>query len=48
MPHDTKRWMRFRRDGRVGFGLLDDDQVVVHDGDPFGERSPTGERLSAE
>lgn len=48
MPHDTKHWMRFRRDGRVGFGLLEADQVVVHDGDLFGEHSPTGERLQAD
>lgn len=45
MAHDSNLWMRFRRDGRAGFGLLDGDEVVVQEGDMFGGHAPTGERL---
>ena len=45
MTRDSSLWMRFRRDDRAGFGLLDGDEVAVHDGDMFGTCRPTGERL---
>jgi len=40
-------WMRFSRDGRSGFGRLDGDHIVVHDGDLFDAPTPTGEVLAA-
>jgi 2-keto-4-pentenoate hydratase/2-oxohepta-3-ene-1,7-dioic acid hydratase in catechol pathway len=37
------RWARFRsNDGRVGFGVFEDDQIVEYDGDLFGSSRPTG------
>lgn len=37
------RWARFRsNDGRVGFGVFEDDRIVEHDGDLFGCPRPTG------
>jgi 2-keto-4-pentenoate hydratase/2-oxohepta-3-ene-1,7-dioic acid hydratase in catechol pathway len=41
-------WMRFSRDGRVGFGRLDGDRIAVHDGDLFDAPRPTGEVLPAD
>ncbi|RPH67179.1 MAG: DUF2437 domain-containing protein, partial [Burkholderiales bacterium] len=40
--------MRFRREGGIGFAVLEGDELLVHEGDMFGERSPTGERLRAD
>lgn len=40
------KWLRFRHGGTVGFGRLDGDAVLVHEGDLFGEPRPTGERLA--
>lgn len=40
------QWMRFRHEGRARFGVLDGDAVVVHDGDMYGDCSPTGERIA--
>ena len=37
------RWARFRsNDGRVGFGVFEDDRIVEYDGDLFGSPRPTG------
>ena len=37
------RWARFRsNDGRVGFGVFEDDRIVEYDGDLFGSPQPTG------
>jgi len=37
------RWARFRsNDGRVGFGVHDDDRIVEYGGDLFGSPRPTG------
>ena len=41
------KWMRFARDGRVGFGLLEGDEILVHSGDMFASSQPTGERIEA-
>ena len=41
------KWLRFRRNGQEGFGLLEGGEVVVHDGDLFDHPRPTGERLDA-
>ena len=42
------KWMRFRLDGRSGFGCLEDGQIRVHEGDLFDAPRPTGERLDAD
>jgi 2-keto-4-pentenoate hydratase/2-oxohepta-3-ene-1,7-dioic acid hydratase in catechol pathway len=42
------KWLRFRRteaSGSEGFGVLEGDEVQVHEGDLFGETRATGERL---
>jgi 2-keto-4-pentenoate hydratase/2-oxohepta-3-ene-1,7-dioic acid hydratase in catechol pathway len=42
------KWLRFRRTdgaGGEGFGVLEGEEVQVHDGDLFGETRATGERL---
>jgi 2-keto-4-pentenoate hydratase/2-oxohepta-3-ene-1,7-dioic acid hydratase in catechol pathway len=37
------RWARFRsNDGRVGFGVFEDDRIVEYEGDLFGFPRPTG------
>jgi 2-keto-4-pentenoate hydratase/2-oxohepta-3-ene-1,7-dioic acid hydratase in catechol pathway len=41
-----QHWIRFEHDGEVGFGLLDGDRVLVHRGDMFGLREPTGTVLA--
>lgn len=38
-------WIGFERDGRGGFGRLDDDRIVVFDGDLFADPTPTGETI---
>jgi len=41
------RWVRFRSaDGRVGFGVLERDQILEHDGDMFGHHSANGNSLT--
>ncbi len=40
------RWMRFEHRGSVGFGTLDGAVVAVHDGDMFGDSTPTGATLA--
>lgn len=40
------KWMRFRHADRSGFGRLDGDAVLVHDGDLFDAPRATGERLA--
>ncbi len=37
-----KLWVRFERDGAIGFGTLDDDTVREHSGDVFDGPTPTG------
>ena len=41
MPH----WLRFAHEGATGFGLLEDDEVAVHEGDLFDAPRATGRRL---
>ena len=37
------QWARFKSaDGRIGFGVLDDDRIVEYEGDLFDEPRPTG------
>ncbi len=44
-PGDTMRWMRCEHEGRVRPGLLDGEQVHLHEGDLFGTPVPTGVRV---
>lgn len=39
------QWIRFERNGRVGFGTLEDGTIAVHSGDMFASVKPTGERV---
>ena len=39
-------WLRFCRDGKIGFGTLTGGGIAVHDGDMFGVSRPTGKRLT--
>lgn len=39
------KWMRFRHGEREGSGVLQGDEVAVHEGDLFAGARPTGERL---
>ena len=39
------KWMRCRQGDREFFGLLEGDQLAVHEGDLFGAARPTGERV---
>ena len=38
-------WLRFERDGAVGFGTLDGGVIAVHQGSMFAGPTPTGERV---
>lgn len=39
------KWMRCRHQGRELFGVLEGDDLLVHEGDLFGEHHGTGERV---
>jgi 2-keto-4-pentenoate hydratase/2-oxohepta-3-ene-1,7-dioic acid hydratase in catechol pathway len=39
------RWVRFAHDGADGFGTLQDDRVLEHRGEFFGDNTPTGRSL---
>jgi 2-keto-4-pentenoate hydratase/2-oxohepta-3-ene-1,7-dioic acid hydratase in catechol pathway len=46
MTRSPARWIRFARaDGRLGFGTVQDDAIVVHSGEMFDLASPTDERI---
>lgn len=38
-------WLRFRAEGKTGFGMLDGDVIAVHDGCMFEGARPTGARI---
>jgi len=40
------RWVRFRHDGREGFGLLDGDRIEIHTGDLFASPKASGESIA--
>jgi 2-keto-4-pentenoate hydratase/2-oxohepta-3-ene-1,7-dioic acid hydratase in catechol pathway len=42
------RWARFRAADRVGFGTLEDDRLLEHEGDLFETARPTGRTLAAD
>src|SRR5665213_2612396 len=40
-------WVRFKAaDARIGFGVLEGDQILEYDGDMFGEHTPSGKSHS--
>src|SRR5689334_20198447 len=39
------QWLRFERNGRVGFGTLESGTISVHSGDIFEGSKPTGETV---
>jgi 2-keto-4-pentenoate hydratase/2-oxohepta-3-ene-1,7-dioic acid hydratase in catechol pathway len=38
----TVAWVRYERDGRTGFGVLDGERIAVHEGDMFDRPVATG------
>ncbi len=40
------RWIRFERDGEVGFGTLDGDRIAVHEGNMFNGAQATSEQVA--
>ena len=43
------RWARFRaNDGRVGFGIVEAEGILEHEGDMFGSPRPTGRTMRCE
>lgn len=39
------KWLRFVLDGQAAWGALQGDEVLVHEGDVFGEHRATGQRV---
>jgi len=39
------QWLRFERDGRIGFGTLSGTDIAIHDGNMFSDAQATGETL---
>ncbi len=39
-------WVRFRHQGRIGFGTLTQSDIAVHDGEMFGDARPNGQQLA--
>jgi 2-keto-4-pentenoate hydratase/2-oxohepta-3-ene-1,7-dioic acid hydratase in catechol pathway len=39
------KWVRFEEKGRTGFGVLEGETIVVHEGDMFGAPQPAGRSL---
>jgi 2-keto-4-pentenoate hydratase/2-oxohepta-3-ene-1,7-dioic acid hydratase in catechol pathway len=42
------KWLRGRLDGRESWGLLEGEELLVHEGDLFSQPRPTGERWPLE
>ena len=40
------KWVRFDRDGQSGFGVLDGEAIIVHDGDMFDAARPTARSVA--
>ena len=38
-------WIRFERQGQIGFGTLEGESITIHDGDMFDDPRPTGEAV---
>lgn len=45
MSNQVQRWVRFTHDGKTGFGRLDADQILVHEGEFFDSPVSTGQTL---
>ena len=39
-------WVRFRHQGKTGFGTLTQSDIAVHDGEMFGAARPNGQQLA--
>lgn len=39
------KWLRYARDGQIGFGVLDGERVLAYRGELFGDKTPSGEVL---
>ena len=39
------KWLRFVMNGQAAWGALQGDEVLVHEGDVFGEHRATGQRV---
>lgn len=40
------KWLRFAHQGRIGFGVLNQDHITVHQGDMFDASQASGESLA--
>lgn len=43
---EMQRWLRFEHAGRSGFGRLELDQIIEHEGNLFDAPRPTGRRIA--
>lgn len=41
----TQHWARFERDGKAGFGVVENDEIRVYSGDMFSNPTPTNETV---
>lgn len=39
-------WVRYEDNGQVGFGTLNNGQIAVHQGEMFGDATPTGDSIA--
>lgn len=39
------KWLRYARDGQIGFGVLENERVLAYRGELFGDKTPSGEAL---
>ncbi len=39
------KWLRYARDGQIGFGVLENERVIAYRGELFGDKTPSGEVL---
>ena len=39
------KWLRYTRDGQIGFGVLENERVIAYRGELFGDKTPSGEVL---
>jgi 2-keto-4-pentenoate hydratase/2-oxohepta-3-ene-1,7-dioic acid hydratase in catechol pathway len=40
------RWVRFDKNGEIGFGTLESETIAVHDGDMFADARPNGQTVA--
>lgn len=45
LPRVTN-WVRYRHQGKIGFGTLTQSDIAVHDGEMFGAAKPNGQQLA--